>query len=546
MKKILVFTATYNEADNIKMLSDKIFSNVPQADLLVIDDSSPDGTGKIIEDIASSSRQVKAIHRPVKLGLGSAHRLAMKYAVANKYDLLITMDSDLSHNPDYIPKIVDLLDKYDFVTGSRYVKGGRSDYGAYRKIISHTANILARALLGIPLQECTTSLRGFRVELLNKIDIDAIRSDGYSFFFESIFYVTRLTKQFSEFPIYFENRASGVSKISKTEIVKSIANLIRLSMMRWAFDISKITKPANTLVTSANPCINCNSFFASLLYPKTSAKKNGADPYSCTSMTHGSHGTIVKCLQCGLVRTDPLPDDKTLIESYSNVNETLYSKNIEARFKTFKHNLDKIASYLPKKGTLLDVGASCGAFLKVASEAGYLAQGVEPSRWCTDYARKKLGQQVTNGTIFDLDPPEKGFDIVTMFDVLEHLNDPIKELNAVNQRMRKGGILALSTLDIDSVLPKILGERWPWLMDMHIYYFDRRIIEQILKKTGFKAVYSCNYTHIVNLDYLLLKLENMSIWGIGTLGKLLRATGAANIRIPISFGDIKLFVAEKL
>lgn len=546
MKKILVFTATYNEAENIEKLINKIFRNMPQADILVIDDNSPDGTGKLLDGLAAKAPRVRVIHRPAKLGLGSAHRLAMKYAVANKYDILITMDSDLSHNPDYIPKMVGLLDKDDFVTGSRYVKGGRSDYGAYRMLISHTANILARALLGIPLKECTTSLRGFNVKLLDKINIDTIRSDGYSFFFESVFYVTRLTKKFSEFPIYFENRASGVSKISKTEIVKSVVNLIRLSLIRWSFDERKIIRTADMSVTSASNCGNCGSPFSSLMYPRTTSKNNSSDPYNCTSMTHGSHGTIVKCLECGLVRTDPIPDEKSLIESYSKVNETLYVENIEARFRTFKRDLDKIAPYLPKNGTLLDVGANCGAFLKVASEAGYKAQGLEPSRWCTDYAREKLGQKITNGTVSDLAPSEKGFDIVTMFDVLEHLSDPIKELNAINQRMKKGGILAISTLDIDSMSAKVLGKRWPWLMDMHIYYFDPRTIEQMLKKTGFRIIHSCNYTHVITLDYLLLKLENMSVWGAGILGKILGAIGAKNIRIPVSFGDIKLFVAEKL
>lgn len=546
MKKILVFTATYNEADNIKKLTERIFRDLPQADLLVVDDSSPDGTGNILDEIAVKNPQTHIIHRPTKLGLGSAHRLAMKYAVANKYDVLITMDSDLSHNPDYIPKIVELLDKDDFVTGSRYVKGGRSDYGAYRMLISHTANILARALLGIPLQECTTSLRGFRVELLNKINIDAIRSDGYSFFFESIFYVTRLTRKFSEFPIYFENRASGVSKISKTEIVKSVFNLMRLFVMRLAFDKNKVAKHPDMPETSVSPCANCGSYFTSLIYPITAASDNSSDPYNCTSMTHGSHGNIVKCLQCGLVRTDPLPDEKELLDRYSDVEETLYADNIGSRFKTFRYNLDKVTSFLPKNGKLLDVGANCGAFLKIASEAGYQAQGIEPSRWCAEYANKNLGQNVKNGTVFDLDPSEKDFDIVTMFDVLEHLRDPIKELNAVNQRMKKGGVLIISTLDIDTIFPKLLGKKWPWLMDMHIYYFNRGIIEQMLKRTGFKTLHSCNYTHIISLDYLLMKLQNMSVWGAGNFGKALRKTPIGRIMMPFSFGDIKLFIAEKI
>ncbi len=228
MKKILVFTATYNESGNIDRLIKNIALFLPSADMLVVDDNSPDGTGKILDTIASSMPQLHVLHRNKKLGLGTAHKLGMKYARDNDYDVLITMDSDFSHNPSYLPKIAQLMDKNDFVTGSRYITGGRSDYDGYRKFVSFSANLLARNLLGIPFKECTTSFRGFSKRLLKMMDIDSIRSDGYSFFFESIFLVSRLTDNVSEFPIYFENRASGTSKISRTEIAKSCINLMRL------------------------------------------------------------------------------------------------------------------------------------------------------------------------------------------------------------------------------------------------------------------------------------------------------------------------------
>ncbi len=545
MKKILVFTATYNEAGNIKRLSEGIFSHLPAAELLIIDDNSPDGTGKIIDSIAKNDVRVHAIHRPAKLGLGSAHRLAMKYAVSNGYDILITMDSDFSHNPSYIPKITALLENNDFVTGSRYARGGRSDYNLYRKIISRSANLLARLLLGIPLKECTTSFRGFRTGLLKKMDIDFIRSDGYSFFFESIFYVTRLTNSYSEFPIYFENRASGTSKISKTEIAKSVLNLLRLGLFRLFFNTEKILTGPDSRTLAFSPCSFCGSRFASLLYPKTTGNNGSGDTYNCTSMTHGSHGDIVKCLNCGLVRTDPLPEDADLLKAYSDVEESLYAENIGARLNTFKHNLARIRGLLPEKGSLLDIGAGCGAFVKTALEAGYEAQGIEPSRWCRDYARKSFGINISAGTINELSPPQGGFDIITMFDVAEHLRDPSRDLAKIAQMTKKGGKVVISTLDIGSLAAKIMGKRWPWLMDMHLYYFDKRTFELLLQKAGFNMVACINYTHIIKADYLLLKLQNMSVPFAKPLGRFLRRTPARDLMMAFSLGDIKLYIAER-
>lgn len=544
MKRTLVATATYNEAGNIKRLIADIRKYSPDADVLVIDDASPDGTGALLDGIAGSFSGLKVLHRPGKLGLGSAHKLAMKYASAYGYDHLITMDADFSHNPSYIPQIIGLLSENDFVTGSRYTKGGRSDYGLYRMIISHTANILARSLLGIPLKECTTSFRGFRTSLLSEIDIDSIRSEGYSFFFESIFYVARATKKISEFPIYFENRASGVSKISKTEIIKSVYNLVRLFVSRLAFMRRKTQ--GTGYVPDSSPCAYCGSRLSTLLYPAVKKAARTSSAFMCTSMSHGSHGRIVRCLQCGLVRVDPIPDEKELIALYSEVEDAVYVKNVRLREDTFRHNLAKIKRFLPENGTLLDVGANCGIFLKVAADAGYSAQGIEPSKWCSDYARRELGQKVTTGTLDDLDPGAKDFDIVAMWDVFEHLADPMSEIRKINGRMRQGGILAMSTLDIDSILPKILGSRWPWIMDMHLYYYDHNMIKKMLEREGFELLLKIPYTHIISAEYLFLKLESMSIWGARTMSWMARRSFLRNARMGFRFGDVKMYVARKI
>ena len=228
MEKILVFTATYNEADNVESLVTDVFEYLPESDVLVVDDASPDGTGRILNELSLNQKRLRVIHRPKKLGLGTAHKLAMKYAISNEYDVLVTMDADYSHHPKYLPTLVKLMRQNDFVIGSRFINGGGLSYGFLRRTLSTTANIMARNVLKIPLKECTTSFRGFKVSLLKKMKLDLIQSEGYSFFVESIFYLIQQTKKINEFPIYFYDRKSGSSKISKTEIFNSVICLGKL------------------------------------------------------------------------------------------------------------------------------------------------------------------------------------------------------------------------------------------------------------------------------------------------------------------------------
>ena len=289
INKILVFFATYNEADNIENLLRCTFEHLPGQELLVVDDDSPDGTGEMLDKFAQTNKQVAVIHRPRKLGLGTAHKLAMQYAIKNQFDILITMDADFSHHPEYLPTLVDLMNDNDFVIGSRYVKGGGLSYGFFRRTLSITANILARYMLKIPLKECTTSYRGFQVSLLKKINLNLIRSEGYSFFIESIYIIHRLTDKITEFPIFFYDRQSGNSKISKIEIIKSVFCLGKLFYKRifhdkWYLDVHKSS-------IHFIPCPNCNSSYQSIVAVETYG--DSKDQIKVRSKEK------LQCLQCG-------------------------------------------------------------------------------------------------------------------------------------------------------------------------------------------------------------------------------------------------------
>lgn len=238
LPRLLIFTATYNEQENIVPLIDAIWKNAPHADILVTDDHSPDGTGESLEKLklernpGRTQGKLLVHHRSGKLGVGSAHREALEFALKQNYDYIITMDADFSHDPALIGPMLTALRSRDFVIGSRFIEGASLEYHGTRRLISVGANILARTMLGVPFRETTTSYRGFSKKLLQTFPIKNVKSEGYSFFLECSFYVGRTTRSVMEIPICFKDRKFGKSKISKNEILKGFLTLFKLFLLR--------------------------------------------------------------------------------------------------------------------------------------------------------------------------------------------------------------------------------------------------------------------------------------------------------------------------
>ena len=228
MSKTLVFTATYNEVQNIKKLISLIYKNFPKADILVIDDNSPDLTYKLLKKLKKKYKNLKIKLRDKKYGLDSAHKFAYDFAKKKGYAKLITMDADLSHNPIEIKKIVRLLDKSEFVIGSRYIKGGKCELPLLRYLISFFGNKFIKFFLGIKCNEFTTSYRGFNLIKLKNFSLKKIKSKGYSFFMETVYLINKKNFKITEIPIKFKNRIHGKSKIPKIEILRTFFNVIRL------------------------------------------------------------------------------------------------------------------------------------------------------------------------------------------------------------------------------------------------------------------------------------------------------------------------------
>jgi dolichol-phosphate mannosyltransferase len=230
--KLLIFTTCYNECENIDPLIDQIAQTVPSADILVVDDNSPDGTWQIIQAKAERYPQLRAVMRPRKLGVGSAHKYALFYAMREGYETLVTMDADFSHDPKSIPRLLRAHGKNVFVTGSRYCTGGSSDYIGYRDIVSRAGNIAARWALGVELRELTTYFRVFDVESLRKLPLRLVNASGYSYGVQLIYYLRKAGVELREVPIHFADRNRGASKIPRMQILASAFDLLALALQR--------------------------------------------------------------------------------------------------------------------------------------------------------------------------------------------------------------------------------------------------------------------------------------------------------------------------
>jgi len=213
--RVVVIIPTYNERDNLRPITARVRSAVPSADVLVVDDSSPDGTGEAADELAAADDQLHVLHRGVKAGLGAAYIAGFQWALDRGYDAMVEMDADGSHQPEELPRLLAALDDADAVIGARWVPGGRvTNWPKSREMLSRGANTYARIMLSIPLHDATAGYRAYRATTLRKIGLDHVESQGYCFQIDLSLRAIQAGLKVVEVPITFVDRASGASKMS--------------------------------------------------------------------------------------------------------------------------------------------------------------------------------------------------------------------------------------------------------------------------------------------------------------------------------------------
>lgn len=231
--RTLIALATYNEIENLPGLVDEILRIMPTADILVVDDNSPDGTGRWCDERSAFESRFRCLHRPGKQGLGSATLAAARVAMDDNYAVFATLDADWSHDPRYLPELVRGIDRADVAIGSRYCAGGGiDDWPFYRRILSRGVNGLSRLLLQLPLRDMSGAFRAYRVSKLRQIDLQLVQANGYAYLEEILWHLQRAGATFVEVPITFQDRRAGRSKIDFSQAAAKLITLVRLATKR--------------------------------------------------------------------------------------------------------------------------------------------------------------------------------------------------------------------------------------------------------------------------------------------------------------------------
>ncbi len=294
------------------------------------------------------------------------------------------------------------------------------------------------------------------------------------------------------------------------------------------------------------PCNLCRATSYSEVYPSRLPDMSIRDVqeiFTCTSSAYGECGPIVRCDNCGFVYQNPQPDPNWILRVYESVVDARYDEEREGRVHTFRRSLSELSQHL-STGRLLDVGSHLGVFVEVARAGGWDAEGVEPSRWAAELARSR-DLPVTQGAVADLERPGGTYDAVTLWDVIEHLADPSAELCRLHRMLRPGGVIAISTMDVDAAAARLLGRRWPWYMQMHLFYFSRRTLTRLVEQVGFEVVEIRRHRRIVRVAYLVSRLERRLGVLYPPLAGAVNAVGIGKRLVTADLGDLITLFARK-
>jgi dolichol-phosphate mannosyltransferase len=233
--RALVIVPTYNEVENLASLVEAVFAQPADLSLLIVDDNSPDGTGKLADELAMANpSKLSVLHRPDKNGIGPAYVEGFQLALQSGVEMVVTMDADLSHDPHDLPRLLQAAELADVVIGSRYVEGGSTvGWPLHRRLISKGGGTYARYVLGVPVHDLTSGYKVYRREVIERFDFDHIRSDGYGFQIETVFRAIKNGFRVVEIPIEFHDRTRGKSKLSRRIVLEAAPMVWKLRFERF-------------------------------------------------------------------------------------------------------------------------------------------------------------------------------------------------------------------------------------------------------------------------------------------------------------------------
>jgi 2-polyprenyl-3-methyl-5-hydroxy-6-metoxy-1,4-benzoquinol methylase len=294
------------------------------------------------------------------------------------------------------------------------------------------------------------------------------------------------------------------------------------------------------------PCPLCSGTAFTVVYPGTfpsALSREFLTEVYRSSSDQTLFEQVVKCAKCGLVYLNPRLNSALIVDSYAEGEDMAFVEQDAMRIRTFSAALKRLGRrhgvVLSDRTNVLDIGCAGGAFLQAARTLGLSAVGLEPSKWLSGYARTKHGLDVRTGTLADHSFPEAHFDLVTLWDVIEHVPDPGAELKEVHRILKPGGLLVVNYPDFGSVAAKLLGKRWPFLLSVHLVYYTRRTMRRQLLKAGFKAIEIRMHWQTLEFGYVLKRASRYFPF-IRFFGHIVEKLGLASLPLKYWIGQTQV------
>jgi 2-polyprenyl-3-methyl-5-hydroxy-6-metoxy-1,4-benzoquinol methylase len=300
-----------------------------------------------------------------------------------------------------------------------------------------------------------------------------------------------------------------------------------------------MTNPYETV-----PCNMCGSTTYRTIYPALERSAADLEVQFKSSSDEALRDPLVACTSCGLQFVNPRLRQEVILAGYREGTDETFVSQAPARERTFAKALDMIERWAPQRGRLLDIGTAGGSFLHVAQKRGWQVDGCEPNTWLCQWGKQHYGIDIKPGTLFDQQYPENAFDVVTVWDVLEHTHDPNGFLSECQRVLKPGGILVVNVPDIGSWLARVMGRRWLMLLTTHLYYFTRQTLGALLERVGFGVVVMKPHIQWLELGYVIKRGEPVAGPLARAAGAITRGIGLAGLHVPYWIGQT-LVIARK-
>jgi 2-polyprenyl-3-methyl-5-hydroxy-6-metoxy-1,4-benzoquinol methylase len=525
LMRTLVVMPTYNELESLAKTVSGIFSlGKDDIDILIVDDASPDGTGDLADRLSRDNPgRVSVLHRTGKLGLGSAYLEGFRLGLDRGYGAVCEMDADSSHDPASLPSLIDPVasGSADVTLGSRHVRGGRIiGWGPHRHLMSNGAILLSRLALGLKTRDVTTGFRCYSAKAAGALLDLGIRSNGYAFQEETVFYCEKLGFVVREIPIVFRDRVKGKSKLSRREVVQFFATIRRLLAVR--VDVG---------ADDRGDCPACGS------------RRRRRFEVLTQESASGRRAAASVCSDCGLAYLDDWRVDRSAVygtgyAAWGAAGESDEEEVAASKRMAFSAQLAAaLRSAEPVGRRLIDVGTGMGYLMDEAKRLGFEPSGLDISAYAVDRASERHPDRVVVGTLESAGLPDAGFDVVTMTDLLEHVPDPSSLVREANRVLVLGGLLVIVTPDFGSLSRRLLGRRWFQFKWEHVAYWNRRGLAAFLARHGFEVIAVEPNRKRFRLSYYEYYFRRYAL--LGPLGRVISAAMAVVPRswLKLSFSN---------